>query len=160
MRLVPHPWNFAPVGAVALFSGAHFRRRWQAALIPLAAMLASDAVLGFHANMPFVYAGYLAMAAFGWLIRERRTFLPAAGAALAGAVVFFIISNFGYWLLSPDSGPFSFPKTAGGLLACYLAAVPFFPATLAGDLIYTGVLFGGFALAERRVATFSPSRAA
>ena len=38
LRILPHPWNFTPIGAMAIFSGSLFRNRWVAFLFPLAAL--------------------------------------------------------------------------------------------------------------------------
>jgi hypothetical protein len=152
MRLVPHPPNVTPIAAMALFGGVHFANKRTALLIPLAAMYLSDLALGFffydfgwfHGFMPFVYAGFVVTVCLGFLVRRRLTLLTVAGAALMGSVLFFIVTNFGVWLVSN-----LYPKTLVGLFSCYVAAIPFFRNTLAGDAVYTLVLFGGFALAQR-----------
>jgi len=154
LRLVPHPPNFTPIGAMALFSGAYVGRRALAFVAPLAALLLSDLVLGFHSGMPFVYASVAAIAALGFIALSRVTLLRLAGAAVASSVLFFAVTNFGTWLLSG-----MYPMSASGLAACYVAAIPFFQNTLAGDLFYTGLLFGGFALLERVLPALRPQPA-
>ncbi len=152
MRLVPHPPNMTPIAAMALFGGAYFAGKKTAFLAPLAAMYLSDLVLGFfvydfgwfHGFMPFVYASFVMTVCLGFMVRRRLTPLMVGGAALTGSVMFFIVTNFGVWLFSS-----LYPKTLAGLAGCYVAAIPFFRNTLAGDLVYTLVLFGGFALAQR-----------
>ena len=152
MRLVPHPPNVTPIAAMALFGGVHFANKRTALLVPLAAMYLSDIVLGFffydfgwfHGFMPFVYISFVMTVCLGFLLRRRLTTLMVGGAAFASSVLFFIVANFGVWLV----GNF-YPKTMAGLLSCYVAAIPFFRNTLAGNAIYTLVLFGGFALAQR-----------
>lgn len=168
MRILPHPWNFAPVTAMALFGGAHFERKAWAFAVPLAAMALSDAALqalylmglhpnwGWHDQLPVVYLSFAAVVALGFLLRGRRTPLPVAGAALSASVLFFLASNFGVWV----TGVLGYPMTWEGLVACYVAAIPFFGSTLAGDLSYTALLFGAFALAERRVPLFAAPQAA
>ena len=143
LRLVPHPPNFSPIDARALFSGAYVGRRALAFAAPLLALLLSDLVLGFYAGMNFVYASVALIVLIGWWLSERRTVLRVVTAAVAGSVAFFVITNFGMWLFSGF-----YPLTAAGLEACYVAAIPFFQNTVAGDLFYTALLFGGFALAE------------
>ena len=146
LRLVPHPPNFTPIGAMALFGGAYFGRRALAFAAPLGALLISDAVIGFHSGMPFVYASVAVIVLVGWAIRANMTPFRIATAAVIGSVMFFTVTNFGVWL---SSG--MYPQTLSGLAACYVAAIPFFQNTLAGDLVFTALLFSGFALAERRV---------
>lgn len=146
LRLVPHPPNFSPIGAMALFGGAYFGRRALAFAAPLGALLLSDAVLGFHSGMAYVYGSVALVVIIGWAVAKRRTALTIAGAAVASSVLFFAITNFGTWATGE-----LYPQTLSGLIACYVAAIPFFQNTLAGDLFYSAVLFGGFALLERRV---------
>src|SRR5439155_12683881 len=110
--------------------------------------LLSDAIIGFHSGMPFVYASVGLIVLLGWLALSRVTVLRLAGAALASSVLFFVITNFGTWVVSGI-----YPHTWAGLIACYVAAIPFFQNTLAGDLAYTALLFGVFALLEDAVPT-------
>ena len=154
LRLVPHPPNFTPIGAMALFSGAYFGRKGLAFIAPLAAMLLSDAIIGFHSGMLFIYGGVALIVLLGQVALSRVTLLRVGGAALASSVLFFVISNFGTWLLSG-----MYPLDASGLAACYVAAIPFFQNTLAGDLFYCALLFGGFALLERSVPALRPQPA-
>lgn len=144
LRLVPHPPNFTPIGAIALFSGAYLGRRALAFVAPLAALLLSDLVLGFYHGMATVYASTALVAVLGMLALQRRSALRIGGAAVAGSMLFFILTNLGMWWLSGF-----YPHTWAGLEACYVAAIPFFQNSLAGDLFYAALLFGGFALAER-----------
>jgi len=144
LRMVPHPPNFTPIGAMALFGGAYLGRRGLAFAAPLAALLVSDLVLGFYAGMNFVYASVALIVVIGWWVSSRRTVLRVASAALAGSVSFYVITNFGMWLFSGF-----YPLTPAGLAACYIAAIPFFQNSVAGDLFYAALLFGGFAFAER-----------
>jgi hypothetical protein len=154
LRLVPHPPNFSPIAAMALFSGAYVGRRGLAFVAPLAALLVSDAVLGFYSEMTFVYASVALIVLIGWWVSSRRTALRIGFAAVASSVLFYLITNFGVWLFSGF-----YPRTLSGLVACYVAAIPFFQNTLAGDLFFTGLLFGGFALLERLIpAIREPAR--
>jgi hypothetical protein len=147
-RLLPHPPNFAPVADIGLYAGAYTGRRagW---VVPFAALLLSDLVLGFYHPVSMV-ANYLAFASClalgaGWLAKGRS--LPrVAGAVLASSVTFFAISNFGMWA----SG--YYPRTWVGLIECYTAALPFFRNTLASDVLYSAALFGGHALLARYLA--------
>ena len=146
-RLLPHPPNVTPIAAMALFGGVQFGDRRVAFAVPLSAMLLSDVLLGFwpHPVMPFVYGSFAAIVGLGRAIRGRRSAIPIAAAALAGSILFFVLTNLGDWLVGA-----LYPRTWEGLLACYVAAIPFFGRTVAGDALYAGLLFGGFALAERR----------
>lgn len=152
-RLIPHPPNFAPIGAMALFGGACFAHRRAAFVVPLAAMFLSDLAigllsgnlsLGLHRLIPVIYGSFALIVCLGFWLRPRRTVVPIAGAALASSVLFFGLTNFGVWALGSW-----YPKTWDGLVACYVAAIPFFQNTLLGDAVYATALFGGLALAEK-----------
>jgi hypothetical protein len=97
--------------------------------------------------MAAVYAAFALVVVLGrWLLRRRRSGPRVAGAAVVASILFFLVSNFGVWL-----GGALYPRTLEGLAACYVAAIPFFGATLLGDVVYAAALFGGLALVERRV---------
>ncbi len=155
LRLVPHPPNFTPIAAMALFGGAYLGKRGLAFVAPLGAMFLSDAILGFHSYMWATYLSVVLIVLLGWAVRARITFLRVGAAAGASSVLFYLLTNFSVWL-----GSSVYPQTLAGLAACYVAAIPFFQNTLAGDLFYSGLLFGGFALLERLVPTLrAPGRA-
>ncbi len=156
-RLAPHPHNVAPITAMTLFAAAYLpSRRWSVAL-PLAAMLLSDVVLyatkdAAYQDVMFittlwVYSAIVAIAAIGQWLRKRPIVGRIAGTTVSGSVVFFLMTNFGSWVALTAT----YPRTIGGLMDCYAAALPFFRNTLLGDLMYAGILFGGFALLERAV---------
>jgi hypothetical protein len=144
LRVAPHPWNFAPVGAVALFSGALIRDRRLAFLFPMLTLFLGDIFVGFHKLMPLVYASFLLSVLIGRWLQNRRTPARITLATLLGAVQFFLVTNFAVWQFLG-----SYPHTASGLLSCYVAGIPFFWNTLAGDAFYVLIFFGGFAFAER-----------
>ena len=143
LRLVPHPPNFTPIGAMALFSGAYIGRRPLAFVAPIGALLLSDLLLGFYHGMATVYSATALIVLIGWFVLRRVSPIRVGMAAVASSVLFFLITNFGMWLFSGI-----YPPTFAGLEACFVAAVPFFQNTLAGDLFYSVLLFGGFRIAE------------
>ena len=143
-RVVPHPWNFAPVAAMALFAGARFELKSQAFLVPLGALLLSDFILGFHVTMPFVYGAVCLTVLLGRRVGQKRNIGVLGLAPLSSSLLSFFITNFGYWLMTP-----AFPKSLVGLVQCYIVAIPFIQNTLSGDLIYTALFFGVFEWAER-----------
>ncbi|AOV17627.1 hypothetical protein BJI67_11650 [Acidihalobacter aeolianus] len=147
LRLLPHWPNFTPVVALALFAGAYVEDRRLAFVVPLAALLLSDWVLGFYPGMVFVYSGFAVSVLIGFALRRRRGLRRIAAGTLAGAIAFFLISNFGAWLTTG-----LYPQNTAGLAAAYVAGIPFFRNALAGDAVYVALLFGGFWLAERRFA--------
>ncbi|HKW32599.1 MAG TPA: DUF6580 family putative transport protein [Candidatus Acidoferrum sp.] len=148
LRIAPHPWNFTPVGAMALFSGAIIKDRRLAFAFPLIALFAGDVFVGFYkvGIMLMVYASLLLSVFIGRFLQGRRTVLGLSAGTLLGSAQFFLITNFAvWWLLN------SYPKTAAGLASCYLAGLPLFWNTVAGDAFYAALFFGAFALAEHFV---------
>jgi hypothetical protein len=131
---------------MALFSGAILKDRRLAFVFPLLALFAGDIFTGFYkiTMMLVVYASFLVSVAIGFLLRDRRTVGRISLATLLGAFQFFIIVDLGVWALES-----TYPHTLQGLLACYIAAIPFLWNMLAGDALYCALLFGGYALAER-----------
>jgi hypothetical protein len=163
-RVLPHPPNYTPIAAIALFGGATFAIRRLALLTTLAALFLSDLLLeatiragvqtgwlgaassrGFHKGWWVVYGCFVLTVGLGWLLRGRRTLPNVAMATLASSVLFFVITNLAAWY--QDS---LYPRDLSGLGACYTAAIPYFGWTLAGDAVYATALFGGLALAEGR----------
>lgn len=144
-RLMPHPPNFAPVGGASLFAGARVNG-WYAYLLPLVVMAVTDPLRGGYTfGTPFIYASFLLSVLIGRSLRKTNSPLRIGAASLLCSVQFFLISNFAYFI------EFS-SHNLKGLSACYAAALPFFPATVAGDLAWTGVLFGLHYLLSRTVA--------
>lgn len=143
LRILPHPLNLTPIGAMALFSGSVFKEKWLKFVFPLAALFVGDTVIGFHKLMLVVYLSFAMSVAIGMWMGENRKILRIAGATLLGATQFFLITNFAVWTAFT-----TYPKSLGGLAACYAAGLPFFWNTLAGDGLYAVLLFGGYALAE------------
>lgn len=136
-RLVPHAPNFAPIGGLALFSGANFRNKI-ALLIPLTAMFVSDIFLGFHKTVPFVYASFIMIALIGGLIKNNK-WQSLALASLTSSVLFFLITNFGVWATGS-----MYTKNLNGLLQSYIMGLPFFRNTIISDLFYSFSFFYGY----------------
>lgn len=144
-RVLPHPVNVAPIAAIALFGGAMFERKSLGFIVPALALLLSDAVIGFYAGMGTVYLAFAVVACFGLALRGYQTGVNVVVASVASSVAFFLITNCPF-LVSHTPYPDGFD----GLMMSYTAALPFFRNSLLGDLFYSVLLFGGFALAERR----------
>ena len=144
VRILPHPINFTPIGAMAVFSGALFRNRWAAFLLPLTALFAGDLFTGLYKLMFIVYISFAVSVAIGRWLAHTRKLARIGGAVFLGALQFFLVTNFALWIL----GGF-YTRTTAGLSSCFANALPLFRNTLAGDAFYAVVLFGGYALAEQ-----------
>ncbi|MGE5441568.1 MAG: DUF6580 family putative transport protein [Bacteroidota bacterium] len=148
-RLLLHTWNVSPVAASALFAGLMLRRRWLALLVPLAALALSDAVIGFDdwRMASVVYAALALPAVAGILGRRHGAARVVVPAALACSLIFFAATNLAVWAFS---GMYSLDMA--GLIQCYTLALPFLKYTIAGDLFWAAVLFGGAWLVQRLTA--------
>ncbi len=135
-RLIPHPPNFTPLGAMALLAGAYFSNLRLALLIPLAAMLVSDILLGVHSTMVYVYFSVAVIIVLSNRFIKQRSIMNMLVGATLSAILFFIITNFGAWL-SHDI----YAKTINGLQQAYLAGIPFFRDTLLSNLMFTCIGF-------------------
>jgi hypothetical protein len=179
IRLIPHPWNFTPIAGIGLFGGARLRS-WWAYVLPLAIMAVSDLLLwGIkgHADLtlltyafnPWVYGSFLFAVLCGRLLLRNGSAARIAAVSLLVSVQFFLATNFSAWLtlsapLARADGTVMAPfytRDLSGLVTCYVAALPFFGSDapplgffgnqLVGDLFYTGILFGAYALLRRGV---------
>lgn len=144
-RIIPHPPNVTAVVGATLLGAYAIRSVWLAALVPVAIMAIADLILGWHGSALFTYAGMLAATFIGRGLLQRLSITRLGGAAFLASLAFFVISNFGVYL----GGYYGYGFD--GLVACYVAAIPFWGLSLVGDLVSTGVLFALFVLARRYV---------
>jgi hypothetical protein len=144
LRILPHPANFAPIAAIAIFGGAVLPKRI-AIWVPLGAMIISDAFIGFYSLMPLIWGCYLliALASSKWL-RPANLFKGAV-LTVSASVFFFVVTNFGVWLTSG-----MYAHNWSGIVSCYTMALPFFRNTALSDAVYTAALFGIYALATHK----------
>ena len=138
MRFLPHLPNMAPIAAMALFGGVYFNKKY-ALLVPILVMFLSDIFLGFHNTIPFVYGSFLLTGIIGIILKKHNNFKWIAGGTLLSSILFFIITNFGVWMVSG-----MYVKNFLGLQQCFVMALPFFRNTIVGDLVYSGMFFGGY----------------
>lgn len=146
-RVIPHVPNVAPIGALALFSGFYFRG-WKGLLVPLGAQLLGDALVGFYDRrlMAAVYASFALSYAMGKLVRRDYQWGSVLAGSLAGALIFFFVTNGAVWLLSVW-----YPHTLSGLFEAYAMGLPFFRNSLVGDILFSAVFFGVYELEYRSV---------
>lgn len=144
-RLLPHPPNFTPIAALAIFGGAILPRKWALSL-PLTAMVVSDLIIGMHALVWITWGSFLLIALAS--SKYLKHIKPAAvlGASLGASLFFFITTNFAVWFQG-----WLYPLTTSGLVSCYYNALPFFRNTLFGDLVFNGALFGSYFLVYRYI---------
>ena len=135
-RLIPHPPNFTPILATAIYTPYMVNNKWLAMLIPLSAMFIADIIIGFHPYMLWVYGaiGISTLLSY-WSMQFNKKYIQLGAMAIVSSVLFFIITNFGVWTIWDY-----YPKTINGLLLCYTMAIPFFQNTLLGTIIYTAII--------------------
>lgn len=156
-RVLPHPPNFSPIAAIALFGGAYFASRSWALLVPLAGLVISDLVLAsinggiyaswFSGSGIWVVYGCIALTAVvGFGLRGKVGGARVLGYSLAATALFYLATNFAAWLGNP-----MYPQTSAGLIASYVAGIPFLQWSVLGTLAYAAALFGGFELLRRQL---------
>lgn len=139
VRLIPHPPNFTPITALALFGATTFNNRFVGTLVPLLAMAISDLYLGFYSISIWVYSAFFLISLLGTFFKEIKM-----KNILVGSLIFFIVTNFGVWLTG-------YPKSIEGLLLCYTMALPFFLNSIIGDLFFSYILKYSFKFTENKL---------
>lgn len=150
--LIPHIWNFTAVYALAVFAGSQFNNKILALAMPLAAMALSDLFIGDGFSV-VVYAGFIAIVICGMMIHNRITVTSVGLASIAGAILFFLITNFSF--IYPVS---YYPRNLDGVIESYIMGLPFLRGAILSDIIYTPILFGGFYLLEKRYPAMAVSK--
>jgi len=101
-------------------------------------MVLADMIIGLHSSMVWVYGAVAAMVVISHLVRKMgNSLFRLGGLAFGGSLLFFLTTNFGVWL-----GSGLYPQTGEGLIACYIAALPFFGNTLASTIVFSGLFYG------------------
>jgi hypothetical protein len=152
LRLMPHPANFAPVAAMAIFGGTVLPRRL-AVWAPLMAMIISDLFLGFYSTILVTWACYAIVAITSSYAMKKPSLFRGIGLTIGSSIFFFAITNFATWLWS---GMYEHSWT--GMAQCYNMALPFFRNTALSDLVYTGTLFGIYAIAVKTSTKLQKTR--
>tara|TARA_Y100000589_G_scaffold291594_1_gene295193 strand:+ start:2071 stop:2565 length:495 start_codon:yes stop_codon:yes gene_type:complete len=137
-RLIPHPPNFTPILAISVFAGIKFKDNLFSYLVPVFAMLVSDAIIGFHNGMIIIY---LAIVLSAYISRRFNTINTSV---LGSCILFYLITNFQVWVMSS-----SYPKSLNGILECYTLAIPFLGMTLLSTFFYSYVLFYGYSFLSK-----------
>lgn len=148
LRVLPHPANFAPVGAVALFAGVYLKKSY-AVWLPLTIMIVSDFFIGLHSVVAFTWGSFVLIGLIGLWVRERKNVPNIIFGTLTGSFLFFFITNFGVWGFTP-----LYAKTWQGLVQCYVMAIPFFRNTVLSDFFFVAVLFGAYEAATYLMRKF------
>jgi hypothetical protein len=139
LRVLPHPANFAPIAAIALFGAVYLKDKRQALVLPLAAMIISDVFLGYDSwqSRLAVYGSFLIVGLIGLMLRNHKNVFSVISASLFGSTLFYLITNL-VWIYPPKM----YPHSLEGQILSYTNALPFFRYTILGDLFYVALFFG------------------
>ena len=161
-RILPHPYNFTPLIAVTLLSSYSLSNKFLAIIIPLIGFWISDLFMNnyiyagyfadftvFNSGMIWTYGAIVLVAFMGSSFLNKISTGKVVLASLSGSTIFYLISNFGVWAVSP-----MYAKTLTGLVQCYSLALPFYGTSLMGDLIYSTILFGAYKLVFSKNSNF------
>lgn len=154
------PWpNVTPLGAMALLGGSYLANRWIGVVLPLLALWISNLFLNnlvyvgidhefiwFGQSFWMVSFAMVCISFFGSRFLQKRSVSRVAGGALISSLIFYVITNFGVWAQG-----LMYPMNIGGLISSYVAGIPFFWNTLAGDLFFTGILYGVIEFSFRKL---------
>lgn len=156
-RIIPHPYNMSPIAAMGLLGSAYFSRKWMALAIPFLATWLSDVFINniiyadlfdgftwFYAGSVWVYGSYAIIIMMGYALFNTVTVGRIISGSILATSLFFLVTNFGSWIGNPV-----YPQTLEGLMMSYAAGLPFLQGSFIGDLMYSGILFSGFALAGK-----------
>ncbi|WP_235298961.1 DUF6580 family putative transport protein [Portibacter marinus] len=160
-RFIPHGYNFTPIAGMALLGGAYFKKKYLAILVPIAVLFVTDVMLNntlyraffpdhegfvlFSDFMIYTYLGTALMVVVGMGLLHKITAPRLLGSVLFSTIIFFLVTNFGSWIANPV-----YPQNLGGLMASYVAGLPFLSGHLIGNLVYTFILFGAYELIVHR----------
>ena len=145
LRFIPHTANFTPVAAIAIFAGVYLNKK-QALIVPLLLMVISDIFLGMHNVVAFTWGSFILVTLLGFWAKNHKTFLGIVSTSVVSSVLFYVITNFGVWVMG------WYPHTAKGLLDCYILGLPFLRTFSVSTLLYVVVFFGSYELIARRVS--------
>ena len=147
--------NFSPVGAMALFGGSYFDKKWKSFFFPLFTLLVSDVVLQFtvfyrpgngllYGGWYYVYSAFILMVLVGRYL-NKINLLNIFLASIAAVIIHWLVTDFGVWLNNPK-----YPQSFIGYLQCLVVAIPFEWRFFSGTLIYSAVLFGIFEWMQKK----------
>jgi hypothetical protein len=172
IRLFPHPPNFAPIAAMALFGGTYLNKKYSLVIVFMTLIL-SDYLLLYinpfspqfinlskiysptallHSTTIFVYGSFLLTSLLGIWVRSHKSAKNILSACLFSSILFFLITNFGVWATG------MYARDLSGLWESYVMGIPFFKNTVFGDLCYTGIFFGSYELVQLLVTRHNLSK--
>ena len=161
LRVIPHIHNFSPIIALAIFGALHYKNKSLSYIVPIISLWFSDFLINnfiykiSNENITFLYEGfywqyisYLTIIFLSLNFNKKKiTILNVLFLTLSSSLIFFVITNFGYWLTSS-----TYSNNLSGLFECYVAGIPFYKGTLFGTLFYTPAFIGTYYLFQKRIS--------
>lgn len=135
-RLIPHPPNLTPIIAVAIMSGYLFKNLNFSVLVLFFSMIVGDMFIGFYSNMAFVYLPLFLITYVCFYKRDKINSKNLFFYGVFSSLLFFVISNFGVWLLGS-----LYEKNFAGLVNCYIMAIPFLKNTMISTIFFSYLSF-------------------
>ena len=129
-RFIPHPPNFTSLLALSFYVPVIFGLRYLPAL--LFSFAITDFIIGYHSGTFFTWGSVFLIGLIANFFAKNIT--TRLTGALVGALIFFVISNFGVWV----SGMYGL--TIVGLLNCYTLALPFFAYSIISTTIFSLII--------------------
>jgi hypothetical protein len=155
-RILPgRPYGFAPQIAIALFGGSLFSKQKQYAfLLPIISLFISDVlyqvlynyhltpIQGFYSGQFENYILIAATTVFGFGL-QSNDFSKFIVRFLSAPTAYFLVSNALVWA---QGGGYHHPYNLVGFTQTMVDGLPFYPYSVAGTLVFGGILFGSFRL--------------
>ena len=134
-RLIPHPPNFTPLIAGAIFLPFLIKDKWLIICLPILCLLISDYFLGFHTVMIWTYGSFLLIGFMASHFSSAKL-SSLIGLSLSGPTLFFLTTNFGVWL-----GSSIYSQDIQGLVQCYILALPFYASSLSATFLFANLFY-------------------
>ena len=135
-RMITEIPNFTATIALVMFTGYVIQNRFLSVLVILLSQVVSDLYLGIYSSMIFVYAAYISIALLSPIIMKKMNTKSVVLSSVISPSIFFIISNFGVWLIGS-----TYTFNLSGLIACYVAGIPFFDESLISTVLFALTIF-------------------
>ena len=134
-RIIPHPPNFTPILAGIIFLPFIKKDLTFSVIVPLAAMLISDLIIGMHSLMLWTYGSIMFLSCLTYYFNQDNI-LRIGSLAVITPMIFFLVSNFGVWI----TGSY-YARDISGLMECYFNAIPFYASSAISCMLFTALFY-------------------
>ena len=130
-RFIPHPPNFTSLQSLSFYLPVIFGVAYLPVI--LISFIITDIFIGFHQTLFFTWGSIVIIGLFSRFFVSKIYKYRILG-ALGGALIFYLITNFGVWLTG------SYGYTFSGIFNCYILAIPLFGNTIVSTLIFSTLI--------------------